>query len=195
MRELQRQLPTPALRFVSFSVDPAHDSVEVLRRYADYWAKDESRWHLLRTEPASLQTVLDGMRVIARPQPVVENPILHTSLFFVVDPAGHVRGMFDGEDPRARAQLVADVSNALGVQPEPQSTPEPAPRSATDSEPPRATATDPVCGMQVRVADAVLTVHWDGHDYHFCSESCRDSFLSTHEGRESALRHVPGDAP
>jgi uncharacterized membrane protein YraQ (UPF0718 family)/YHS domain-containing protein len=37
-------------------------------------------------------------------------------------------------------------------------------------------AIDPVCGMQVRTADAPAHARHDGHDYHFCSDHCRDRF-------------------
>ena len=37
---LQRSLPHPELRFVSFSVDPAHDTPEVLQAYAQRWQGD-----------------------------------------------------------------------------------------------------------------------------------------------------------
>jgi len=38
-------------------------------------------------------------------------------------------------------------------------------------------ATDPVCGMQVRTADAPATASRDGRLYHFCSDRCRDRFV------------------
>jgi YHS domain-containing protein len=37
-------------------------------------------------------------------------------------------------------------------------------------------AFDPVCGMQVRIADAPATVRRDGRDIHFCSDHCRERF-------------------
>ncbi|HVB27148.1 MAG TPA: permease, partial [Mycobacteriales bacterium] len=38
-------------------------------------------------------------------------------------------------------------------------------------------AIDPVCGMQVRTADAPATATRDGERYWFCSDRCRDRFL------------------
>jgi protein SCO1/2 len=108
MRTLQQKLKSPELRFVSFSVDPEYDSVEVLRQYAAYWAPRETRWHLLRTEPASLRDVLDGMRVVAR-HARETNTIIHTSLFFLVDQTGHVHGMYDSDDERALRRLKTDA--------------------------------------------------------------------------------------
>ena len=37
-------------------------------------------------------------------------------------------------------------------------------------------AFDPICGMQVRTADAPATIIHDGHRYWFCSDRCRERF-------------------
>ena len=37
-------------------------------------------------------------------------------------------------------------------------------------------AIDPVCGMQVRIADAPASVHHDGVTYYFCADRCADRF-------------------
>lgn len=116
MRMLQRALPDPTLRFVSFSVDPDHDTTEALRAYAARWAPDERRWSLLRTDPAALRRVTDGMRVIAEPSGQVADPITHTSLFFLIDGAGRVRGMYDSASERAFSLLVAHAQ-ALAAEP------------------------------------------------------------------------------
>jgi YHS domain-containing protein len=35
---------------------------------------------------------------------------------------------------------------------------------------------DPVCGMQLEEEDAVGSVEYKGHTYHFCSEDCKATF-------------------
>jgi protein SCO1 len=105
LRILQRKLSAPELRFVSFSVDPEHDTSAALRRYAEVWAQHETRWHLLRSDPRSLKRLVDGMRVVAEPTHDKLYPIVHTSLFFLVDAAGDVRGMFDSDDEKAMTRL------------------------------------------------------------------------------------------
>jgi len=40
----------------------------------------------------------------------------------------------------------------------------------------RGYAIDPVCGMQVRTADAPATAHHDGRRYWFCADRCRERF-------------------
>ena len=39
-------------------------------------------------------------------------------------------------------------------------------------------AIDPVCGMQVRVADAPARLTRDGRSYYFCADRCRDRFVA-----------------
>ena len=41
-----------------------------------------------------------------------------------------------------------------------------------------AIVTDPVCGMRIDPDDAVATAEHDGQRYWFCSEVCRDSFVT-----------------
>ncbi len=60
---LQRHLLGQAVRFVSFSVDPAHDTPDVLAAYAARWNEKETRWVLLATNDATLADVTAGFRV------------------------------------------------------------------------------------------------------------------------------------
>src|SRR6266540_3291830 len=41
-------------------------------------------------------------------------------------------------------------------------------------------ATDPVCGMEVAVTDASLSLEHDGERHYFCSEGCRERFAAEH---------------
>ena len=113
LRLLQRELADPDLRFVSFSVDPERDTVESLLDYQRRWSPDESRWLLLRNDPKSLSEIARGMHVVAERIGDERNPISHTSLFFLVDATGSVRGAYDANDRRALARLVADARRLL----------------------------------------------------------------------------------
>ena len=44
----------------------------------------------------------------------------------------------------------------------------------------RGYAIDPVCGMQVRVADAPAQTVLDGTTHYFCGDGCRDAFVASH---------------
>jgi protein SCO1/2 len=114
---LQRQLPDARLGFVSFSVDPEHDTPQVLEAYAREWSPNDTRWSLLSTDPKGLAALAEGMHVAVSPTGDAANPILHTSLFFLVDAASNVRGVYDSADDTALGQLVEDTRKLLGTAP------------------------------------------------------------------------------
>ena len=37
-------------------------------------------------------------------------------------------------------------------------------------------ATDPVCGMEIEEEDAIARARFQGRDYFFCSDDCKDMF-------------------
>jgi protein SCO1/2 len=110
---LQRRLSDENLRFVSFSVDPEHDTKEALTQYANSWRPEEERWLLLHTEKDTLARLADGMHVATEPTQDPVNPILHSSFFFLVDAKGAVRSMYDSNDSAALDRLVADAKQLL----------------------------------------------------------------------------------
>jgi protein SCO1/2 len=111
---LQKKLPMPGVRFVSFSVDPEHDTPAALKAYAKLWEGDESRWRLLSTDPAGLAKITEGMKVTATPSGDPENPILHSNLFFLIDKTGKVRGIYNSGESEAMSRLEEDLRLLAG---------------------------------------------------------------------------------
>ncbi len=98
MVQLMRRLPGVDARFVSFSVDPEHDTPAVLSAYRQRWAADEPRWTLLATTQATLPQLAAGFHVTATPGAAGDlDPIMHSGVFVLVDKQGVVRGVFDSE--------------------------------------------------------------------------------------------------
>jgi protein SCO1/2 len=118
MTLLRRTIRSPSVRFVSFSIEPEFDTPQVLKAYATRWDADP-RWLLLRPDPARIADFARAMHVAFKRGPDPEEPLLHTSLFFLVDGAGRVRGLYSSLDEPAVARLVADANrldgNALGA--------------------------------------------------------------------------------
>jgi protein SCO1/2 len=98
MVRLQRDVVGVDARFVSFSVDPEHDTVEVLADYARRWNPDEARWALLATTPEGLAAIARGFRITAERVDGGVDPIMHSAVFVLVDAQGVVRGIYDSED-------------------------------------------------------------------------------------------------
>lgn len=116
MALLQKQLPVREdLKLVSISVDPEHDTPEVLARYAASYEADRSHWLFLTGGK-------DAIRQLARTAfhlPVEDNapsegePILHSTKLVLVDRDGLIRGYYDTTDAPSLKQLVRDVRRLL----------------------------------------------------------------------------------
>ncbi len=126
MVRLQRELPGVPLRFVSFSVDPEHDTTEALAAYAKQWNPDEARWLLLETTTPGLAQLAQGFRVTAERTDGGLDAVMHSAVFVLVDQRGVVRGVYDSEDPKDFQSLARSARALLG-------TPEPAAPTVTRS--------------------------------------------------------------
>ncbi|MFO0597842.1 MAG: SCO family protein [Myxococcaceae bacterium] len=115
---LQRELSGADLRFVSFSVDPEHDTVEALAQYQQQWNPTETRWLLLATTPPGLEAVANGFHVTAQRTDGGIDAVMHSAVFLLVDGEGVVRGAFDSEDPEDFGRL-REAARALAKGPAP----------------------------------------------------------------------------
>lgn len=120
---LMRRLPDPQLRFVSYSVDPEVDTLEALADYARSWNPNERRWLLLRPTPQQLPEVAKDMRVDVSPTDDPNNKVMHSSMFFLVDQRGDVRGVYDSNDANAVERLITDSQELLSEVTGPKQSP------------------------------------------------------------------------
>ena len=114
MVQLRKQLP-PEVTFVSFSVDPAGDTPEVLARYARDFRADPPWFFVTGPQRALYALSTDGFKLEAFEVPPGQReaggdgPFLHSSKFVLVDGRQRVRGYYDSGDEAAVARLRADV--------------------------------------------------------------------------------------
>ncbi len=120
LAQLQKRFPA-GVAIVSFTVDPEHDTPEVLARYAqDFGAGPRWRFATGRRE-ALYSLATEGFRLAAleipkqQQQAGTDGPFLHSSKFVLVDGAGRIRGYYDSEDSQALERLVADAARCKGA--------------------------------------------------------------------------------
>ncbi|MFI5397658.1 MAG: SCO family protein [Candidatus Binatia bacterium] len=106
-----------SVRLVSFSVDPAHDTPEVLRDYATRFHADPNRWIFVTGERAPLYRLLgDGFHLAVAERAEGENGgddlITHTDHFVLVDRELNIRGYYHGTDDDSMKQLLRDLDKA-----------------------------------------------------------------------------------
>lgn len=87
----------PSARFVSISLDPEYDTVEVLREYGLKHNAVEGKWLFLTGSKQTVRNLAEsGFAVSALDQPDPANPIIHSTKFILVDKKGMIRAFFDG---------------------------------------------------------------------------------------------------
>lgn len=90
------------IRLVSISVDPEHDTPEVLAEYAKGLGVDPVRWTLLTGDPEKVRRlVVEGFKTPDVPaSPAGPGPvdIAHTGKLVLVDGAGRIRGYYDSTE-------------------------------------------------------------------------------------------------
>lgn len=116
MARLERELPRDlGVRFVSFSVDPEHDTPKVLQEYAESFGAP-GRWLFLTGGKQEIYRLSkEGFKLaVDDTMPVNEDePILHSTRFVLVDGEGRIRGYYEAFDEEAVKKLMRDLE-ALG---------------------------------------------------------------------------------
>ena len=101
---------TPGLNFVSFTIDPDHDSLAVLRDYAQrLGAPADANWRFVRTSKDSVFTLARGLYTAAMPDKTAPGGFAHNGTFALVDDQGHVRGLYDSLNPTQVTALFEDL--------------------------------------------------------------------------------------
>ena len=110
MSEVQRVLAGKEdFSLVSFTVDPAYDTPEVLLKYAQARGADPMRWVFLTSREPDEETMhrlANDFKIAASRIPPEEGEpatpvpnIVHGTNILLVDRLGQVRAIFDSEDP------------------------------------------------------------------------------------------------
>lgn len=95
---------------LSHTVNPMHDSVLVLKQYAQSYGAVKNKWHFLT---GSKKEIYDMARysylVNALEDDGSAEGFLHSELFVLVDAKKRIRGFYDGTDSVAVAKLISDI--------------------------------------------------------------------------------------
>ncbi len=100
------------LRLVSVSVDPEHDSPEVLREYAARFHANTSTWRFLTGDPSVVQELADGVKIAlegAANESAEHFGITHGSHLVLIDGKGTIRGYYGTSDPLDLQRLLEDA--------------------------------------------------------------------------------------
>lgn len=98
------------IQFISFSIDPERDSVEVLKKYADRYGVNPDLWWLLTGPKKEIYDfVINEIKLPVESGGVVDSNFIHSSRFVLLDKERVVRGYYDGLDSLALNKLAGDL--------------------------------------------------------------------------------------
>ncbi len=111
-REQQLERPLP-VHLVSITLDPANDTPEVLRAYAERVGADGARWSFLSGRSEDLdRVVVQGFKTtFQRADPAAGiASIMHGEWLVLVDASGSLRGFYAASDPERMQALLTDAT-------------------------------------------------------------------------------------
>jgi len=101
---------TADVKIISFTIDPKHDTTAVLKKYADKLGVSGNSWWFLNGDRDKVYSLAaKNFLVAVNPDSTVAGGYVHQGYFVLVDKAKHVRGSYDGTDPKQVEQLIADI--------------------------------------------------------------------------------------
>ncbi len=104
------------MQFISFTVDPDHDTPTILSEYARHYAAEAARWRLVTGSKQALYTLAQaGFRLGVGEDGSPVEPITHSVRFVLVDHAGRIRGYYDATDAQAMGRLQQDARRLLAA--------------------------------------------------------------------------------
>ena len=102
------------LRFISITVNPEHDTVEVLKQYSDMVHADNRNWDFLTGKKEAIYDIaFKGFFVNADKDEIAPGGFLHSQYFILVDKNAHIRGVFDGTIHKEIKEKLTDAIDIL----------------------------------------------------------------------------------
>jgi protein SCO1/2 len=124
MQELQtilQQAKIPGVRLVSISLDPQHDTPQVLSEYASRYKADPKLWLFLTGSPREVRSMLVGSFHLALEEnPPEARPLrgryTHATQLALVDAQGVIRSYYDGLKPDTPTRVTQDILILLNIE-------------------------------------------------------------------------------
>jgi len=101
------------LVILSHSIDTRHDSVPVLKKYAEKIGAKAPSWHFLTGNKHEIYTIAESYLVSAAEDGSAPGGYIHSGAFILIDSKGRIRGYYDGTLERDIDFLIKDLKVLL----------------------------------------------------------------------------------
>jgi protein SCO1/2 len=101
------------VQFISISVDPLHDSVPQLRKFADRYEANHDSWWFVQGDKKEINDFAFSEIKASIADAEVDTAFIHTENFFLLDSSRVVRGWYNGFDTTDLAMLARDIPTLM----------------------------------------------------------------------------------
>lgn len=102
------------IQFISFTINPNHDSPTSLMNYKKHYKISSSNWSFLTGDEAfTHQLGIDHFQIFAGQDASAAGGYAHSGAFTLIDKEGYVRGVYLGTDMKHVKQLEKDLRKLL----------------------------------------------------------------------------------
>ncbi|MFY7912691.1 MAG: SCO family protein [Emticicia sp.] len=114
LRVYEKFKENPKVGILSHSIDPRHDSVQVLKEYAARLGVKSKMWNFVTGEKAKIYEIGEkSYYVTAGEDSTAAGGIIHSGAFILVDTKRRVRGVYDGTKETDVTKLLKDMEVLL----------------------------------------------------------------------------------
>ncbi|MFC5282083.1 SCO family protein [Pedobacter alpinus] len=102
------------VRFLSYSIDPKHDTIPVLKKYATKLGVEGSQWSFLLGDRDTVYNLArNGYMSYTKENADAPGGVEHSGYFILVDKEKRIRGAYDGTDKTQVETLTNDIDILL----------------------------------------------------------------------------------
>lgn len=113
-RVYERFKGNPDVMMLSHTIDPAHDSVPVLKEFSENLGVTGKQWLFVTGDREKIYDIgQSSYMVTAQADSTAPGGVVHSGAFILVDKAKHVRGIYDGTTEAGVNKLMADIDRLL----------------------------------------------------------------------------------
>lgn len=115
LRVYEKYKGNPNFRILSHSIDPTHDTKEVLKEYAEKLGiEDASTWNFLTGDQEKIFEIgQTSYLTTAMADQMEPGGFLHSGAFLLIDQQGRIRGVYDGTKSDQVDRLINDIPKIL----------------------------------------------------------------------------------
>ncbi len=107
----------PNILFISHTIDPENDSIPRLKSYAENIGADSKKWFFVTGEKDKIYSLAEeSYFATAYSDSTAPGGYVHSGGLLLVDKNKHIRGVYDGTDPKETDRLKTDIKTLLNEQ-------------------------------------------------------------------------------